>query len=62
MPMLLQSGIQEEMGLFLLLIFVAPACDSKNLSSHFVTMRESAKDKTSLLRVAEKKDQSNPGL
>lgn len=50
------------MGLLLLLKFVASACDSKNLSSHFVTMRDSAKDKTSLLRVAEKKDQSNPGF
>lgn len=50
------------MSLLLLLKFVASACDSKNFSSHFVTMRDSAKDKTNLLRVAEKKDQSNPGL
>lgn len=35
--------------------------DSKNLSSHFVTMRESAKDKTNMLRAADRKDQSKPG-
>ena len=40
---------------------VVSACDSKNLSSHFVTMRESVKDKTNMLRVAERKDQSNAG-
>ena len=40
---------------------VVSACDSKNLSSHFVTMRESVKDNTNMLRIAERKDQSNLG-
>lgn len=36
-------------------------CDSKSLSSHFATMRESAKIKTQMPSVTERKDQSKPG-
>lgn len=56
--MLLPSDMQEELGPPLLTDLLVPACDSKNLSSHFVTMRESAKDKTNMLRVTEREGQA----
>lgn len=45
----------EELGLpFLDIYSVVATCNSKDLSSHCVTMRESAKDKTPILRVTER--------
>lgn len=45
----------------LLINAAVSACNSKSLSSHFATMRESAKIKTNLLSVTKRKDPSKPG-